>query len=62
MYMSLNEFWDKINLPPTTCGEYLGWTSDALLETDISWVTIEGERVAFVDFKTLPIAKYDRSY
>lgn len=62
MYMSLNEFWEKIKLPSTTCGEHLGWTSDNLLETDISWVTIEGERVAFVDFKTLPIAKYDRSY
>lgn len=62
MYMSLNEFWDKIKLPSTTCGEHLGWTSDNLLETDISWVTIEGERVAFVDFKTLPIVKYDRAY
>lgn len=62
MYMSLNEFWEKINLPSTTCGEHLGWTTDNLLETEITWVTVEGERVAFVDFKTLPIAKYDRSY
>lgn len=62
MYLSLNEFWDKINLPSTTCGEHLGWTSDDLLETDITWVTIEGERVAFVDFKTLPISKYARRY
>ncbi|QPX71436.1 hypothetical protein SscP1EGY_38 [Streptomyces phage SscP1EGY] len=62
MYMSLNEFWEKINLPSTTCGEYLGWTTDNLLETDITWVTIEGERVAFVDFKTLPVPKYNESY
>lgn len=62
MYMSLNEFWEKVKLPSTACGEHLGWTSDNLLETDISWVTIEGERVAVVDFRTLPIAKYDRSY
>lgn len=62
MYVSLNEFWDMIKLPSTTCGEYLGWSSDRLLETDITWVTVEGERVAFLDFKTLPVAKYDRSY
>lgn len=62
MYMSLNEFWEKINLPSTTCGEHLGWTTDNLLETDITWVTIEGERVAFVDFKTLPVPGYSRSY
>lgn len=62
MYMSLNEFWEKIKLPSTTCGEHLGWTSDNLLETDITWVTIEGERVAFVDFKTLPVPKYYESH
>ncbi len=62
MYVSLNEFWEKINLPSTACGEHLGWTSDSLLEIDITWVTVEGERVAFVDFKTLPVPKYDRAY
>jgi hypothetical protein len=62
MYASLNEFWSMIKVPSAACGEYLGWTSDNFLEIDITWVTIEGERVAVVDFKTLPIAKYDRSY
>jgi hypothetical protein len=61
MYASLNEFWSMIKVPSAACGEYLGWTSDNFLEIDITWVTIEGERVAVVDFKTLPIAKYDRS-
>jgi len=61
MYVSLNEFWERIKLPTAACGEYLGWTSDNLLEADITWVTVEGDRVAFVDFKTPPVPKYDRA-
>lgn len=61
-YASLNDFWDLAGLPTTVGGSYLGWSTDNLLAIDISWVTIDGERVAHVDFQVPPIAKYDSNF
>jgi hypothetical protein len=60
-YLSLNEFWEKIRIPSASCGEYLGWTTNNLLEIDTTWITIEGERACVLDFRTLPVVKYDQA-
>lgn len=61
-YCSLNEFWDRAGLDTTVGGSYLGWNTDQMLEIDISWITLNGERVANVDFRYPPISKYDYTH
>uniref|UniRef100_A0AAU7GXP3 Uncharacterized protein n=1 Tax=Streptomyces phage Scarif TaxID=3158858 RepID=A0AAU7GXP3_9CAUD len=61
-YASLNEFWELVGLPSVTGGSELGWNTDRLLEVDYSWVTVGDDRIVHIDFRTLPIARYDSGF
>lgn len=63
---SLNEFYDKIGLPPTTMGEDFGWRSDALMDVHYSShiaqtssnVSKAGEPALSIEYLTTPIKGY----
>lgn len=59
-FLSINEFWDKIGLDTTTGGSYLGWNTDNMLDVEFTWITLDGQRAAHVDFRHVPISRYDR--
>lgn len=62
-YASLSEFWGLLDIPPTSESDYIGWTSNKLLEIDWSGVIDEDDEPALCfTFKTLPDARFASAY
>jgi hypothetical protein len=60
-YVSINEFYDELDLPHTDIGDMLGWNSDNLIDLDISaHVTDDGRPSLVINHYTRPIYNYDR--
>lgn len=62
-YATASQFYDELELPPTTWTNDVGWNDgEGLLELDFSTVVAEDERTPciVIDFKTLPRADYQR--
>jgi hypothetical protein len=59
MYASLSDFYHLIGLPSTSFSDEVGWTSDKLLELEISTVLSEDERPCLsIGFNVAPIRNY----
>jgi hypothetical protein len=62
-YASLTEFWNLLDLPPTTDSDYIGWSSDRILDLDWSGVIDENDEPALCfTFKPIPHARFASSY
>lgn len=57
-YASLSEFWHMIGLGPTKNSDRIGWSTDALLDVDYSFPTVNGNPVCYVDFRVEPTTRY----
>lgn len=56
--VSINDFYDELNLPHTDVGDILGWNTDGLIKLDIDGkVTVKGKPCITVGHYTPP--KYD---
>lgn len=62
MYISLNEFYDEVDLPHTRLGDQLGWNVDeGLIEFDFSsQIAEDGRPCLVVDYSVAPRYGYDR--
>lgn len=59
MYASLSDFYHLIGLSSTSFSDEVGWTSDKLLELEISTVLSEDERPCLsIGFNVAPIRNY----
>lgn len=59
MYVSHNDFYRAIGLPPTGLGEELGWTTDNMMEIDFtSILSEENDPALYLDYKVTPIRDY----
>ena len=59
-YGSLNRLYDFIGLAPTANGDYVGWSSDDILEARYSSTLVEGTKPAFViDFHNHPEPRFN---
>jgi hypothetical protein len=62
-YASLNDFYDKIGLSHTPLGEEVGWNSNKLMDMFISTTVTDDQRPCFsIEFTTVPVRNYDRTY
>jgi len=62
-YGSLTDFYHLLNVPGTGHSDHIGWTTDQLLELDVSGtLDDEGEPCLQIDFKTLPHDRFDRAF
>jgi hypothetical protein len=62
-YASLTDFWDRIGLPRTSESDYIGWSTDKLLEVDYSATLDEHNKPCMtIGFRTTPIRGYASSY
>lgn len=63
-YVSLNEFYDCLDLDPTGLGDILGWNLDMkLIELDFSsQICKDGTPCIVIDFKIPPKYEYDRFF
>lgn len=60
-YVSLNEFYDELDLPHTSVGDDLGWNTDELLDIDFSsQINDKGEPEIVIDYLSAP--KYNFYY
>lgn len=60
-YVSLNEFYDELDLSHTSVGDDLGWNTDELLDIDFSsQINDKGEPEIVIDYLTAP--KYNFYY
>lgn len=58
-YVSLNEFFDEIDLPRADVGDDIGWNTDELISISFSaQIADNGEPALVIDYDTLP--KYGR--
>lgn len=58
-YISINDFYDELNLPHTDIGDMLGWNSDNLMDLDISaHVTEDGRPSLVINHYTRPLYNY----
>lgn len=58
-YASQNEFYSKLNLPPTTQGEDMGWRVDDMLEIKFTaHLTPNDKAVLAIEYYTQPIRNY----
>ena len=63
MWVSLNEFYDKLGLGPAPIGEELGWTIDNRIEVSFSSRLTESNLPCLVmRFETSPVADTTRRY
>lgn len=61
MWLSLNEFYDKINIPHVQIGEDIGWSVDSMLDLMESYHAGEdGTPCLVMDFRVLPTVVRDR--
>lgn len=59
MYVSHNDFYLAIGLPPVSLGEELGWTTDNMMEIDFSSILTEENKPAlYLDYRVGPIRDY----
>ena len=59
-YASLSDFYSELGLPTTDFSDRVGWTTDQLLELDISAVLTEDEKPCIaIGFNHRPINGYD---
>lgn len=60
-YASLNDFYERLNLPHTEIGEQLGWTMDMPLELEFSSTLDKNHRAALAfRYSARPIPNYFR--
>lgn len=58
-YVSLSDFYNKIDLPTTSYSDEIGWTSDKLIELDFSTTLSEDGRPCIsIDFMVAPVRDY----
>lgn len=63
MWASLNDFYDKIGLPPINLGEELGWSNDYNINLKFSSVLTDDNRPAVVvEFDHSPFPDTERRY
>lgn len=61
MYVSHNEFYRAIGLPPTSLGEELGWTTENMMDIEYTSILSEDNDPAlYLDYKVSPIRNYYR--
>jgi hypothetical protein len=60
-YASLSDFYQELGLEPTGISDEVGWTTDQLLELDISTVLSKDYKPCIaIDFNHRPIRNYDQ--
>lgn len=60
-YVSLNDFYDELNLPRTEVGDVLGWNTNKLIDMGISsQVTDDGRPSIVLDYYVRPDYDFDR--
>lgn len=58
-HASASHFYEELGLPATSWTDEVGWSTDQLLELDISTVMSDDDKPCIaIDFKTLPKADY----
>lgn len=63
MYASLSSFYDEIGLPPTSVSDEVGWSTDQMVDIQISTVMSTDNRpCAAIDFSPMPQPNYQRLY
>lgn len=53
-YATLTDFYDLIELRPTTESDYIGWNTDRMIGLSYSGVLIEGKPAISIEFTVLP--------
>ena len=63
-YASLGDFWDRIGLAKTKESDEVGWSSNQLLEVDITSVALseDGRPCIVLDFVVTPVRDYFRAH
>jgi hypothetical protein len=63
-YVSLNEFYDEIDLDPTPLGENVGWNVNrGLIDIHFgSQIADDGRPCIVIDHNVVPIYDYDKCY
>lgn len=60
-YASLSDFYQELGLEPTGISDEVGWTTDQLLELDISTVLSKDQKPCIaIDFNHRPIRNFDQ--
>lgn len=60
-YASQNEFYDRLNLEPTTLGHQLGWTTGHLMDLVFSPILdAQGRPCVSIGYRDLPLYHFDR--
>lgn len=60
-YVTVNDFYDELELPHTDLGEHMGWNSDNQLDLDITAILCDdGEPAVYIGHYTPP--KYEYCY
>lgn len=63
MSASLSEFYQDIGLPPNGASEYVGWSSDQMVDVTISAVmSPDGRPCMAIDFSPSPSPNYQKLY
>ena len=59
MYCSQNDFYRLINLPPTTYGEEVGWTTDNMMDLEYSsHIAEDGRPCLAIEYHATPVRDY----
>ncbi len=61
MFVTLNEFYERLGIKPNKMGEYMGWNTDHMIDlTFSSTVTEDGRPCLVVSFRNEPMTEFRR--
>ena len=61
MFVTLNEFYERLGIKPNKMGEYMGWNTDHMIDlTFSSTVTDDGRPCLVVSFRNEPMTEFRR--
>ena len=63
MFVTLNEFYERVGIKPNKMGEYMGWNTDHMIDlTFSSTITEDGRPCLVVSFRNEPMTEFRRMH